>query len=61
MKEKTLVSTLTLIASLSSYWYAKETGKDSTPYLMVGGFMGAVIGEVIYEKTKTKKNEPKKN
>jgi uncharacterized membrane protein YfcA len=59
MKEKTIVSTMTLISSLASYCYAKESGKDSVPYLMVGGFLGAVIGEVIFEKLKSNDNAGK--
>ena len=47
MKEKTIVSTVTLAASLISYFYAKEAHKDVVPYVMIGGFIGAVIGEVI--------------
>lgn len=59
MKEKTIVSTLTLAASLISYFYAKETHKDAVPYVMIGGFIGAVIGEVItgaINSTNNKKN-----
>lgn len=47
MKEKTIVSATTVIASLVSYFYAKQAGKDAVPYVMVGGFLGAVIGEAI--------------
>jgi uncharacterized membrane protein YfcA len=57
MKEKTIVSTMTLFTSLASYWYAKEAQKDTVPFIMIGGFIGAVIGEVIFEKTKNKDNE----
>jgi uncharacterized membrane protein YfcA len=49
MKEKTIVSTMTLIASLAGYFYARQTGKDAVPYMMIGGFIGAVIGETIVE------------
>lgn len=56
MKEKTIVSTMTLLTSLASYVYAKETGKDGVPYVMIGGFLGAVIGEIIFEKIKTNKH-----
>lgn len=56
MKEKTLVSAMTLATSLGAYLYAKETGKDSAPYLMIGGFVGALAGEVIFEKLKAIKN-----
>lgn len=47
MKEKTLVSTLTLIGSLASYYYGKTQGKDVVPYVMIGGFIGAWVGELI--------------
>jgi uncharacterized membrane protein YfcA len=56
MKEKTIVSTATLVASLLSYWYAREANKDAVPYVMFGGFIGALIGEVIAEKTKDDNN-----
>ena len=52
MKEKTIVSTATLVASLLSYWYAREMQKDAVPYVMLGGFIGAIIGETIIDKTK---------
>jgi hypothetical protein len=47
MKEKAIVSTLTLAASLASYYYARSIAKDTVPYTMIGGFVGAVIGELI--------------
>ena len=56
MKEKTIVSTVTLFASLLSYWYAKEANKDAVPYVMMGGFLGSIIGETIIENIKTKNN-----
>ena len=59
MKEKTIVSTISLFTSLASYMYAKETGKDGVPYVMIGGFLGAVIGEVIFEKIKSNNNAKK--
>lgn len=69
INEKTLVSTATLIASLASYFYAKESNRDVVPFVMVGGFIGAILGEVIVEivikdqaskkdKDKEKNNEP---
>lgn len=48
---------MTLFTSLASYWYAKEAQKDTVPFMMIGGFIGAVIGEVIFEKTKKGSNE----
>ena len=56
MKEKTIVSTATLLASLLSYWYAKEANKDAVPYMMMGGFLGSIIGETIVENIKSKDN-----
>lgn len=56
MKEKTLVSTVALCTSLLAYWYSKSAGKDSVPYVMVGGFLGVVLGETISEKA-TKSNK----
>ena len=44
MKEKTIVSTATLMVSLLSYLYAKEAKKDAVPYVMLGGFVGAIKG-----------------
>jgi uncharacterized membrane protein YfcA len=50
LKEKTIISTATLLTSLLTYWYAKEANKDAVPYVMLGGFVGSIIGEVIVEK-----------
>lgn len=47
MKEKTIVSAFALIGSLSAYYYAKHHAKDPTPLLMLGGFVGAFVGEVL--------------
>ena len=49
IKEKTIVSTTTLASSLIMYFYARAAEKDAVPYVMIGGFMGAVIGESIVE------------
>lgn len=59
MKEKTLVSTLTLIGSLASYYYAKTQEKDVVPYVMIGGFVGAWVGE-FFAKIVIKKDEDDK-
>lgn len=54
MKEKSIVATATLITSLLTYAYAKETGKDAVPFVMVGGFIGSIIGETIVEVSKSR-------
>ena len=52
MKEKTIIATTTLLTSLVSYWYARASGKDVAPFIMLGGFVGSIIGETIVEKVK---------
>ncbi len=47
LNEKTIVSGVTLITSLVAYFYAREVQKDAVPYVMVGGFFGALLGETI--------------
>lgn len=60
MKEKTLVSTLTLIGSLACYYYSKAHQKDVVPYTMIGGFIGAWVGEIITQAS-NKYNSKNKN
>ena len=57
LKEKWLVSTLTLIGSLSSYLYGKAHNEDVVPYVMVGGYIGAWTGELITQVIDTWKNK----
>lgn len=52
MKEKSIVATATLVTSLLSYLYAREADKDAVPYVMIGGFLGSIIGETIVEAAK---------
>jgi hypothetical protein len=47
MSEKSLLATFTLIGSLASYYYGKAHKKDVVPYTMIGGFIGAIVGELI--------------
>jgi hypothetical protein len=54
MKEKTIVSFCALLASLAAYRLAKTNGRDVTPYVLVGGFSGALIGEIIVQGTAKK-------
>lgn len=57
IREKTIVSTVTLFTSLLAYWYAKENDKDAVPYVMIGGFLGSIVGETIAENIKEEKRE----
>jgi hypothetical protein len=59
--EKKLVSVFTLLGSLASYYYGKSHSKDAIPYVMIGGFVGAWVGEilsnVLEENSKNKKDK----
>lgn len=59
MKEKTLVSAFTLIGSLASYYYGKAHTKEIVPYVMIGGFIGAWVGEIIAKAIEARKNNRK--
>ena len=63
LKEKTIVSSFILLTSLTGFYYAKSREIDVTPSLMIGGFIGAVIGEAILhglKEGKQRKNRRKK-
>jgi uncharacterized membrane protein YfcA len=63
MKEKAIVSSFTLITSLTGYFYAKSAEKDVVPYMMVTGFIGALLGEAIVQTfcgDENDNNKPKK-
>lgn len=49
MKKKVIISSVTLISSLAGYFYAKGMGREAMPYVMVGGFLGALLGESLAE------------
>jgi uncharacterized membrane protein YfcA len=57
MKQKTIVSAFTLAGSLLSYFYARESEKDAVPFVMLGGFVGAFIGETLVLSLESKKKE----
>jgi ethanolamine transporter EutH len=54
MKEKSIVSAMTLALSLAGYFLAKHEAKDTVPYVMIGGFLGVIIGEGIVEAIREK-------
>lgn len=57
LKEKTIISTATLLTSLLTYWYARSSGKDAAPLVMLGGFVGSLIGEGLAEQIKKNKQQ----
>jgi hypothetical protein len=48
-KRGSFVPAFALCTSLAAYYYAKSAKKDTTPIVMIGGFFGALLGEVIAE------------
>jgi ethanolamine transporter EutH len=54
MKERSIVSAMTLAVSLAGYFLARHEAKDTVPYVMIGGFVGAIIGETIVEAIRNK-------
>jgi hypothetical protein len=48
MKQKSIISSITLISSLTAYFYAKHTQKDPVPVVMVSGFFGAMLAEAMF-------------
>jgi hypothetical protein len=61
MKEKTIISASTVIVSLLTYAYAKTANKDAAPYMLLGGFLGSLIGETIVEGISKEKISNNKN
>jgi uncharacterized membrane protein YfcA len=57
MKEKTIISTATLLTSLLAYWYAKAAENDAAPLVMLGGFVGSLIGEGIADQVNKKSKQ----
>ncbi len=52
--DKTIISTCTLLSSLGTYYYSKLDQKDGVPYVMIGGFLGTWLGEMIVKLKKRK-------
>jgi len=48
--DKVVISATTLITSLLCYAYAKSNRKDAVPIVMVGAFIGSLIGEALVER-----------
>ncbi|MBL4898599.1 MAG: hypothetical protein JKX76_03005 [Colwellia sp.] len=46
-----IISGLSMVGSLSGYYYAKRKGQEYIPALLIGGFIGAVIGEALVKRS----------
>jgi uncharacterized membrane protein YfcA len=57
--EKKVIAAMTVLTSLAFYWFAKANGKQETPYVMIGGFLGSILGDAIAENIR--KNNPNLN
>ena len=47
MSRDTAISGIAVASSLLAYYYAKWAGRDRIPLMLIGGFVGAAIGEAI--------------
>lgn len=54
--EKIVISSTTLITSLLCYSYARDSGKDAAPLIMIGAFTGTLIGEALAEELSENKD-----
>ncbi|MBX3164679.1 MAG: hypothetical protein KF900_09365 [Bacteroidetes bacterium] len=57
LKEKTWVSVFTLLGSLTAYYYSKAHTRETVPYVMTGGFIGAWVGEFFAKTFEAKQNK----
>lgn len=55
--EKKLISAFTLVGTLAFYYYSKHNNKDAVPYTLIGGFIGAWIGEILAQSIINSKNK----
>jgi hypothetical protein len=55
MKDKVIVSTITVATTLAFYYYGKTHAKDAVPYLVAGELVGVIMGEILV-KTLNKNN-----
>ena len=51
--DNTIVSAASLLTSLLFYFYAREAKRDTGPYVMIGAFVGSMIGEVAIDTFKS--------
>lgn len=58
VQAKTVVAASTLLTSMIAYWYAKSAKKDVVPFIMLGGFVGSVLGETLVEHLTGETYEP---
>jgi uncharacterized membrane protein YfcA len=55
--DSTISSAVSLFSSLLFYLYARERKIDTGPYVMVGAFVGSLVGDIIVDSLKQQKNE----
>lgn len=60
---QSIISATTLVTSLLFYSYARASGRDATPLVMIGAFTGTLIGRAIAEQigSDTHRNKPSSN
>lgn len=49
MSDKTVISAATLTGTLAGYYLSYRNEKHRIPFLLIGGFLGTIIGEVVVQ------------
>ena len=47
MNDKTIISFATLTGTLTGYYLSRWNEKHRIPFMLVGGFFGTLVGEVM--------------
>ena len=55
MSEKTIISAATLTGTLVGYYLSYQKEKHRIPFLLIGGFVGTLVGELLVRKQEKQK------
>ena len=54
MNDKTIISAATLTGTLTGYYLSHWNEKHRIPFMLLGGFMGTLVGEILVNQRKRK-------
>lgn len=55
MSEKTVISAATLTGTLAGYYLSGQKEKHRIPFLLIGGFVGTLVGELVVRRREQRK------
>ena len=55
MSDKTVISAATLSGTLAGYYLSRWNEKHRIPFMLIGGFVGTMIGEILVRKRKPRR------